>query len=208
MSEVNQDILLPDASPYSPPTVCSPTDATDDVTLMRLAREDTSYFAPLYQRYFDPIYAYCRKRVGTPEEAEDLTSLTFMQALHDVGPYRGGSVAAWLFRIAHNRVADHYRRRRAQVPFSTVEFCLEAADSIPLDALIQTDDYQVIRGLVAALPDCHREILALKINSGLTADEIGAIVGMKAGAVRVLLHRIIKRLRARYEATQKQEGIS
>jgi RNA polymerase sigma-70 factor (ECF subfamily) len=208
MSKSDQAITYLDTSKGPPVTAVSPDGVIDEVALMRLAREDTSCFAQLYDRYFDLIYAYCLKRVGTLEEAEDLTSLTFMQALNDLHQYRGGSVAAWLFRIARNRVIDHYRRRRTQVPLNTVEFSMAAAHPVPLDALTQAEDYQIIRDLVADLPDCQRDILALKINGGLTADEIGAMVGMKGGAVRVLLHRIIRRLRARYEETLKQEGSS
>jgi RNA polymerase sigma-70 factor (ECF subfamily) len=206
MSELNQGITHLAATKGAPVRAAPPNGGIDDAALMRLAREDKSCFAWLYDRYFDPIYAYCLKRVGTPQEAEDLTSLTFMQALNDLSQYRGGSVAAWFFRIARNRVVDHYRRRHAQVPLDSIEFCMAAAHPLPLDRLTQAEDYQAIQDLVADLPDRQRDILALKINGGLTADEIGAIVGMRAGAVRVQLHRIINRLRARCEETRKQEG--
>jgi RNA polymerase sigma-70 factor (ECF subfamily) len=208
MSKSNHAITYLDSSKDPPATTVSPNGVIDDVALMRMAREDKSCFAQLYDRYFDSIYAYCLKRVSTLEEAEDLTSLTFMQALSDLPQYRGGSVAAWLFRIARNRVIDHYRQRRAQVSLDTIEFSMTAAHPVPLDMLTQAEDYRIIRDLVADLPDGHRDILALKINGGLTAEEIGALVGRTAGAVRVMLHRTIKRLRARYEETLKQEGSS
>lgn len=206
MSESKPVITYLDTSKGPPVTTASPNGVIDEVALMRMARQDPACFGLLYERYFDPIHAYCLKRVGTLQDAEDLTSLIFIQALNDLSQYRGGSVAAWLFRIARHRVIDHYRRRRAQVSLDVFEVYTAAVESIPLDALVQAEDYRVIHDLVADLPDGQRDVLALKINGGLTAEEIGVLVGMKAGAVRVLLHRIIKRLRARYEATRKQEG--
>src|SRR5258708_4377090 len=84
----------------------------DDQQNMAQARQDVAAFAPLYERYFHRIYAYCRRRVDSPSDAEDLTSLVFTRALVAVRDYRGGSVAAWLFRIAHNTVANHLRDYR------------------------------------------------------------------------------------------------
>lgn len=172
----------------------------DEARIMAAARVDLSRFAPLYDHYFPRIYAYCLRRVESEEAAEDLTSIIFTRALTGLQDYRDGSVAAWLFRIAHNAVANHYRARRPQVSFEGTELDLPADEDEPLHDLLQEEQHQVIHGLVSQLPNDQQELLALKIAGGLTAEEIGTVLGKSAGAVRVELHRIIKRLRAQYEA--------
>jgi RNA polymerase sigma-70 factor (ECF subfamily) len=161
----------------------------EEQEIMRRAARDPAAFAPLYEQYVDRVYAYCLRRVDHVQEAEDLCSQVFTRALTSAHTYRGGNVAAWLFRIAHNLVIDHYRQRQSDISLERVD--------IPADA--DVDDYDpVLRRLVAELPDDEREVLALTLDGGLTSEQVGSLLGKSAGAVRVQAHRIIKRLRAAY----------
>lgn len=168
----------------------------DEARLMSLARAHPEAFAPLYERYFPRVYAYCLRRVNDPHEAEDLCSQVFTRALTGLHSYRGGLVSAWLFRIAHNVVVNHYRARRTVVALD--EF--DVADDSAGDHFEQIETSRLVNGLVAALPDEQRDLLALTVDAGLTSEEAGAALGKSAGAVRVQLHRIVKHLRERYEA--------
>ena len=174
----------------------------EEIALLEQARSDPSCFAPVYERYFPRIYRYCLCRVGRPDVAEDLTSVIFTKALLGLRDYRGGSVAAWLFRIAHNVVANHLRDRR---PMLSLDQALDdPADAADPDAhLIAEEEYARISGLIAALHDEQRELLALRIAGGLSAKEIGAVVGKSEGAVRIALHRLIAGLR---QGLQSAEG--
>lgn len=171
------------------------TPPDDEVQLMALARATPEAFAPLYERYFPRVYAYCLRRVDDPQEAEDLCSQVFARALTGLHDYRGGMVSAWLFRIAHNVVVNHYRGRRETVALGTYD----AADERAADDFAQAEDSHLLQELVAALPDDQRDLLALTVDAGLTSEEAGAALGKSAGAVRVQLHRIVKHLRQRYE---------
>jgi RNA polymerase sigma-70 factor (ECF subfamily) len=119
-----------------------------------------------------------------------------------LGDYRGGRVAAWLFRIARSTVADHYRRART-TRFASLDAIeqgdrsLEPAadDTQPLDRLVVSEEQAAVRDLVNALDDDERDLLALRVAAGLSAEEVGAVIGKSAGAVRVGVHRLIKRLR-------------
>lgn len=178
--------------------------ANEEVRLLELARNEPTAFAPLYERYFPRIYAYCLRRVGSNEEAEDLTSLVFTRALTSIGSYRGGSVVAWLFRIAHNAVANHLRDRRPQLPLDTASHPVSGED---LSAgIVRDEEQEHLARLLAALPDDQREILVLRLVGELTAREIGAVIGKREGAVRVALHRIVRRLRAVYHQAN-EEGL-
>jgi RNA polymerase sigma factor (sigma-70 family) len=182
-------------------TIVQDTDLqADDLRIMEAAKADLSRFMPLYQRYFARIYHYCLRRVDSDESAEDLTSSIFTQAMMSIDGYRGGSVAAWLFRIAHNHVANHYRSRRPQVSFERSEIDMVDERLIePIDHLITAELEVQLRMLVYKLPSNQQELLELKMADGLTAEEIGIVIGKSAGAVRVELHRIITRLRIECE---------
>jgi RNA polymerase sigma-70 factor (ECF subfamily) len=171
----------------------------EDRRIMQAARVDLSQFAPLYDRYFPRIYAYCLRRVESAEAAEDLTSVIFTRALNSIQDFAGGTVAAWLFRIAHNTVANHYRSRRPQLSIEEGDIDLPADDAEPIDDLVESEEKRAIGDLVRELPHEQQELLALKITGGLTAEEVGVVLGKSAGAVRIELHRIIKRLRTQYQ---------
>jgi RNA polymerase sigma-70 factor (ECF subfamily) len=174
----------------------------DDTRIVLAARADLTQFAPLYERYFPRIYGYCLRRVENTEAAEDLTSLIFTRALSSLHDYKGGSVPAWLFRIAHNTVANHYRSRRTHLSLERSEIDLVDEQDAPAERMEQAEQRRALRGLMTALPDDQQELLALKLVGELTAEEISVVLGKKPGAVRVELHRIIKRLRAQFEVLE------
>lgn len=166
------------------------------------ARANPAAFKPLYEEFFPRIYRYCLRRVSQPQEAEDLTSLVFTRALTNLATFRGGSFAAWLFRIAHNAVANHLRDRRPTVPLEHNPESLASPNEI-LTNLVDAEARTRIAQLIATLPDESRELLALKVAGGLSAREIGQVVGKNETAVRMALSRIVQRLRA---AWAEEEG--
>jgi RNA polymerase sigma-70 factor (ECF subfamily) len=177
----------------------------DETALMRAACDDVACFETLYRAYFPRVYAYCLSRVGSAEEAEDLTSLIFTEVLNGLPRYRGGSVPAWIFRIARNTLADYYQqRRRAPLPLDVDTFDMIDESHSPGERVMQTERQHMLQQLIATLPDHELEVLALRIDAGLTAEEIGTLIGKRAGAVRTMLHRILKRLRARCPAELRE----
>ena len=176
----------------------------DDVHRLRAAQHDLTQFAPIYERYVDRIYAYCRYRVGE-NDAEDITSQVFVQAMSGVAGYRGGSVAAWLFRIAHNCVVDHLRYRRPQVSLDEHAIELPAHSADLFDQVAEADQLDTLKAIITALlNDDQIALLTLKLASGLNSGEIGEVVGKSAVAVRVEISRIMRRIRARYREMMQE----
>ena len=171
----------------------------DEQRIMEASQRDTNAFAPLYEMYFPRIYAYCARRTDTAQEAEDLTSTVFIKALRAAGTYKGGSVAAWLFRIAHNELANYWRGKRPQVSLEAHQIDLPADTAPPGTALMQEEEAKAVRQAVSQLPPDQQNLLALKLNGQLTSQQIGEIIGKSASAVRVELHRIMKVLRVMVE---------
>src|SRR5512139_2143557 len=98
----------------------------DDAALERAIQGDSEAFGALYERYVGRIYNYIYYRTGNTYEAEDLTERVFFRALRHIGNYdhRGLPFSAWLYRIAHNLVANWHRdnSRRKEVPLDDALF--------------------------------------------------------------------------------------
>jgi RNA polymerase sigma-70 factor (ECF subfamily) len=172
----------------------------EDVRLVVLAKADPRAFAPLYARYFDPVYRYCYRRLGHPEAAADAAAQVFAKALAALPGYRedAPSFRSWLFAIAHNVITDDLRARRPVAPISAaVE--VAAIGPSPEDVALTNEAGCMVRALLSSLPADQRQILELRL-AGLTGPEIAAALGRSLGAVKIAQVRACARLRARFDA--------
>lgn len=170
----------------------------DDQAVLRAAQQDVRAFEPLYDAYVDRIYGYCLRRVNSTQDAEDLTSLVFAEAIDGLQAYRGGSVAAWLFQIADRTVKKHWRSQREALPLDDYELTLTDDGPSPMQQLLALEQRDILNRAVMRLSDEQRNILALKLSAGLSSEEIGSVIGKSAGAVRVDVYRALKQLRTLY----------
>lgn len=172
-------------------------------TLVERAKEDPAAFGVLYKRYVRKIYSYIYCRTGNRHDAEDLTARTFYQALTNLDRYENKDLpfSAWLYRIAHNLVANWLRdRSRHKV--------------IPLDELIQpgqsgesalehqaeaNEEREALLEAIKCLPADCQELLILKLMEGLSNAEIGQIMGRSVGAIKSLYFRTLVALRENME---------
>lgn len=158
---------------------------------------DRAAFATLYRRYLDRVYAYCFYLLGDHHDAEDATERTFLAALGAMArftPAAGGTFRSWLFRIAHNQIANSLRsrRRRVATPIDSVPELVDDADPAGLVGL--AEETRRLRRALEALPDDRRQVVVLRFVDGLSAREIGSVLGRSEGAVRVLQHRALRQL--------------
>jgi len=175
-------------------TAASPT---QEVWLVQRAISgDAEAFASLYDTYVDRVYRFIFFRVGESRLAEDLTSQTFLKAWESVGRYqiRGLPFAAWLFRIARNKVIDNYRVSKETVS-------LEAALSTQPDPNGRVDEkveghleIEQLRVALRRLTEDQRQVLTLKFIEGLSTKEISQITGKQEGAIRALQMRGLQAL--------------
>jgi RNA polymerase sigma-70 factor, ECF subfamily len=168
-----------------------------DLAAVRAAQRDRAAFDVLYRRYLDRVYAYAFYQLGDHHDAEDATERTFLAAMAALPGFRdeGASFRAWLFRIAHNAVANAHRtrsRRRAQpLPDG---FERPAPDADPAGLVARAEDLREVLRALAQLSEERRQVVLLRFVDGLSSAEVGAVLGRSPGAVRVLLHRALREL--------------
>ena len=178
----------------------------EDARLVALAKTDLRAFAPLYARYFDPVYRYCYRRLGHPEAAADAAAQVFAKALAALPGYRedAPSFRSWLFAIAHNVIADDLRARRPVAPMAAAAH-VAAADPSPEEVVLTNEAGCVVRARLALLPPDQRQILELRL-AGLTGPEIAAALGRSLGAVKIAQVRAFARLRATFDPASPSAG--
>jgi len=155
-------------------------------------------FGDLYEQYVDRIYSYIYHRVGNVRDSEDLTSRTFFRAYAHFGEYedRGLPISAWLYRIAHNLVANHHRDRGRRPVVALDNLVLQSrGDENPEVVTVRTDVNLELREAVRTLDKDRQELLMLKHVEGLSNAEIGAVLGRSEGAIKSLYHRTLLALR-------------
>lgn len=194
------------SSPPSQDSRAIPGIPDEDARLVALAKADPRAFAPLYARYFDPVYRYCYRRLGHPEAAADAAAQVFAKALAALPGFRedAPSFRSWLFTIAHNVIADDLRARRPVAPMAAAAQVAAIGPSPEETALTNETGCQV-RELLALLPPDQRQILELRL-AGLTGPEIAAALGRSLGAVKIAQVRAFARLRATLNPTDSPAG--
>ncbi len=162
--------------------------------LVEAAKRDPSRFAELYHRNFYQIYAYVSRRVSCREDAEDITSEVFQQALAKLATFewRGTPFAAWLTRIAANAITDRWRR-------SGKENIIPITDD-PVDAGTPgIEDRAALFQLVNELPNDQRRVVFLRFVEQKSVREISEELKRSEGAIKQLQFRALEKLRTKME---------
>jgi RNA polymerase sigma-70 factor (ECF subfamily) len=170
----------------------------DDVQLVALAAHDKDAFGELYERYMPRIYNYIYYRTGNAHDAEDLTAKVFHRAIGHMKTYeeKGVPFQAWLYRIAHNLVANFHRDegRRKIIPLD--DYIAQSLRSeAPEKQLEDSEEQAALLRAIRRLPQERQDLLVMKFVDNLSNAEIGAILGRTEGAIKSLYHRTLLALR-------------
>jgi RNA polymerase sigma-70 factor, ECF subfamily len=162
----------------------------DEQLLVEAAQRDPAHFAELYTRNFHVVYGYVARRTANREEAEDVTSQVFQQALANLQRYewRGAPFGAWLVRIAANTLSDHWRLKAR-----------EAGDELSDDSMENVERRAALFQLVDRLPDDQRRVIVARFVEQKSIRDIAQELKRTEGAIKQLQFRALEKLRATME---------
>ena len=153
-------------------------------------------FGRLYDAYAKKIYQFIYFKTQHKETAEDLTSQTFIKALENINNYReqeGARFSSWLYRIARNKVIDHYRTKKENL---RLEDIWEVSDEADLEFDIDVRErLSEIKKYLLQLTKEQREIVIMRVWDELSYQEIAEIIGKNEAACKMAFSRAIKKIR-------------
>ncbi|MHB8376800.1 MAG: sigma-70 family RNA polymerase sigma factor [Dehalococcoidia bacterium] len=178
----------------------SPTGVPADVerdAVERARDGDQQALADLYDWYMPRVYRYALARIGNIAEAEDLTEEVFLKMLGAIGDFRWKDVpfSSWIFRIAHNHIASHFRRTAqrggptAAIPEEMIDVRGDFAAAVEERITIEE-----VRRATELLPDAQREVIALRFAVGLSIADTAKVLGKREGNVKALQHKAVAKL--------------
>jgi len=174
------------------------SDLSEEQILALASQADPDAFGVLYDKYAGRIYNYIYYRTGNTLDAEDLTARVFFRAMRHITNYtdRGVPFSAWLYRIAHNLVANWHRdsSRRQEVALED-GYRSSKGDEHPEAALMQSEEQNALLRLIRQLPEERQQLLILKFVEHMSNAEIGEIMDRTEGAIKSLYHRTLLALR-------------
>lgn len=186
-----------------------PTQASDHDLLRRMQDGDEGAFLQLYRRRQGAVYRFALHMSGSPHVAEDVTQEVFLVLMREPGRFepQRGSLAAYLYGIARNRVLHHLEEASFQLPlaggeavgeYNPCEPVVETRD--PLSDLTRQEEIERLRQAVLALPARYREVVVLCDLHELDYAQAATSLGCAVGTVRSRLHRarslLLKKMRA------------
>lgn len=166
----------------------------------RIKNKDQKAFEELYNQNADDIYRFIFFKIGKKEEANDLSSLSFLKTWEYIqkNPLKKETLRALLYKITRNVIVDYYRSNRQEnISLDDKENKIDVVDEeINIELEVSTQiDYELLSQKMMKIKNEYREIVVMRYINELSLDEIAEITGKKKMNIRVLLHRALKALK-------------
>lgn len=192
---------LPLMNDVATPGVEASDDISDEALMLAYAAGREGAFEQLYARHRVRLYRYLLRQLRDGALADDLFQDTWQRMIAArAGWTPDASFASWLYRIAHNRIADHWRaqQHRPPAPGNADERTARIPDpDTPERTLSEFEQRRGMQLALDELPDEQREVIVLRLEQELTLEEIGAITGVGRETVKSRLRYAMDKLRAR-----------
>lgn len=168
----------------------------DGELVAALQRHDQDAVLTVYRRYVDAIYRYAYYQVGDAAMAEDVVSEVFLRMLEKIESYRyqGIPLSAWLYRIAHNLITDHFRAMGKRDGGNDHDSIVAALPD-PARVVETRLTVEQLRQALCSLTEEQRQVVLLKFVEDLDNRHVATILGKSEGAIKSLQHRALDALR-------------
>lgn len=179
-----------------------PVDEPSDATLMlAYAAGDMEAFSQLYARHRTPLYRFLLRQLRNEALADELFQDIWQRVVTHRADWKPDApFTGWLYRIAHNRLNDHWRaqKHRPPAPGDAEERVARITDQdTPERALSEFEERRRLQLALAELPDDQRTVLLLRLEQELSLEEIGEATGVGRETVKSRLRYAMDKLRAR-----------
>ncbi|UCG27942.1 MAG: RNA polymerase sigma factor [Bacteroidales bacterium] len=179
------------------PFTKSNLDPVSDTALMfKVKAGDIDKLSLLYERHNKILFGFFFRMSGNREVSEDLVQTVFYRILKNRRQYKGkGKFSSWMFQIAHNLWADHYKKNQRTDLKDNME-TWELKDGLSADEQIEREEQlRQLRNALYKLSDEKREVLILSRYQGLKYSEIASILNLTEGAIKIRVFRALAELR-------------
>lgn len=162
---------------------------------------DDGTFEILYHRYEGPLLSFFYRRVGNWETAQDLVQETFIKVHQNLSTLRNPkSFSSWLYSIAHQLIAAHFRQNKRKLEIGSIEgnpeaYLVDLEHRSPIYRIIAKEQMEIVYGLAQRLPISEQEVFELKLaNPKIKLEEIAKKLDIALSATKVRLHRAKKKV--------------
>jgi RNA polymerase sigma-70 factor (ECF subfamily) len=168
---------------------------SEESLIVRAQQGEAEALAQLYEAHAPAVFRYIYFRVRDRHIAEDITADVFVRMVEALPHFelRGLPFAAWLFRVAHDRVVDHHRRAAVRRPEVLPDTLVDAEANTEAAAL-QTHSNAALIDRLSELTDEQQAVLQLRFIEGYSLEQTAAALAKTQGAVKALQHRALRQL--------------
>lgn len=175
---------------------------SDKIIFSRLENKDKEAFIKAYDSYVDKVYRFVYFKIGSEDEAKDITSIVFLKTWEHINKNslkEEKTLKSLIYKIARNAVIDFYRDDRrnkfsANEIFSELENAVDLKNDLTAESF-KSSDIENLKKKMAELKDEYKEIIILRFIEELSFSEIGKILDKSSGNARVLAYRALKALK-------------
>lgn len=182
-------------------------DVVDDQTLLeQLNKKHDEALQVIYERYSEPIYQFVRLRINNREQVQDIVAdvfLDFLVAVKSNNPPHT-NLRGWLFRVARNKVIDHYGKEKKLPQTSLEEWMPDTKGTSPESQLLESIRIERIRRALAALVVEQQEVIILRFGQGLNLNETADVMNKSVSAIKSLQFRAVQNLRDLINVDEKE----
>ena len=169
----------------------------EDKLIQNAKQGESSAFGELYDNHHEKIFRFVYFKVSHKEEAEDITHKVFLSAWKNIKNYQDQSVpfSSWLYRIAKNKVIDHYRVKKTHTPLDSIQDSLHSDYNLEL-ATEEALDLENVRSAIKELNQDQQDVLIMRFIEDLPIKEVAIALGKTESSVKLIQLRAIKKLKS------------
>jgi RNA polymerase sigma-70 factor (ECF subfamily) len=171
---------------------------TDEELMLDVSQGNLDAMAHIFERYNKRLYNFYFQMIRDKAICEDMTQTVFYKVMRYRTSYKGGQFVSWIFKIARNVFSDHYQKSKKTSNTEDLEIVANKNADNKVDI---NDDIAHLHNALNKLSKDDRELIVLNRFQDIKYDKIAEIVGSTEGAVKVKVHRIIKKLKNAYLET-------